>query len=108
MGGRGMSAAGWQTRRARYGPNGGNVGGNVGGSKPWPMERRKHGAVATYYDGCRCIVCVSAELVRAHRRNLVAEWVCTSGTLLPLDFDDDTRITSAQFQHHPPQAWVET
>ena len=98
-----MSAAGWQTRRARYGPN----GGNVGGSKPWPMERRKHGIVSTYYDGCRCIVCVSAELVRAHRRGLLAETMQTATTLLPLDFDDDTRITSAQFQHHPPQAWVQ-
>lgn len=30
------------------------------------------------------------------------------GEILPEDFDDDTRITSAQLQYHPPQAWLET
>lgn len=73
----------------------------------WPLARRKHGALSTYQDGCRCIVCITEVLVSLHRCALWSEYTVASSNLLPEDFDDDTRITSAQLQYHPPQAWVQ-
>ena len=93
--------AGWEKRHALYGPSGGNVG-----SKSWPMSRRKHGAYATYYDGCRCILCVTTNAMRAAKHTIITSWQQTACNLLPPNFDDDARLDAATLQSHPPRAWV--
>lgn len=63
---------------------------------------RAHGIARDGNGGFLMVARKSSPYINSRRTSLL---MC--GQLLPEDFDDDTRITSAQFQHHPPQAWVE-
>ena len=96
----------WQTRRAVYGPSGGNVGGDEWKSAR-PGRELVHGSRNTYYRrGCRCESCTSAARAN-HDRLEHSNDRFMLGRLLPDDFDDDSRIFAAMLRYHTPQAWAD-